>query len=106
MKIFYCRNCKEYRSLASANFKCTLECSAIIGDAGRVELYIEDVDTYIYGLKFEQPKFLQCGECQKDEVVILEVDECPHVWDVVGNERQCRLCKVRQKGKLIFGNPL
>ena len=102
MKVFYCRNCKEYQYMASGVFYGKLECSAIIQNE-KAEPFIEDADMYEHGLKLEKhASFFECNECGKEEVEIIDVDECPQVWHVWGDKRQCRLCKIVQSGEVVF----
>ena len=102
MRVFYCRGCKKYQEIARVKFYCELTCSAIVSD-NVAKPYIEDVDTYIYGLEFKKhEEFFECQECGKEDVVIVDVDTCPHVWEISGDVRKCRICTTTQKGQVSF----
>jgi hypothetical protein len=50
-----------------------------------------------------------CPECETFDnksatLEVIDVDRCPHDWNVSfrGNTRECRICRMSQKGTVVF----
>lgn len=103
MKLLRCKRCGVHYN--ATDIKIELWMYASLRDDGK--WYYAGEDRFeVYERAFDALDIdLNCPECDhidKDTLEWVEVDACPHNWDVLGwsNERRCRLCGKRERGEV------
>ena len=100
MKLLYCDDCKTYPPTVEALVYFS---ARVRVDPDTGKLWVKDYDAVKslprYPVNAANP---QCPECSSLNVKVVERDECPHDWDAFEDERRCRICGKREKGRVEF----
>ena len=104
MKIFRCEECGTYTRRVSIEIPLWIK--AKINELG--EFWLDDPDFELpWDRKVHEPIDIDacCEECS-GELELIDIDECPHVWEKTygawnRDARRCSLCGMKQKGEII-----
>lgn len=102
MKILKCNKCGNVTSYVHTEIIVRQSLKMTIKGEFRVD---SDFD-HVYGRPVELVNDgpFECAECEKPELEIVDVDECPHDWHSgwKATIRECHICGIKQEARVIF----
>ncbi len=101
MKAFYCKKCEQFK--ADAYTEQVKTCYTGFTKDGKLSNFIWDCncDSLEENYKPKENQKFECNECE-NQMEIVELKDCPHIWKTRVNERECELCDKKERGEVTF----
>ncbi len=102
MKILKCTTC----GLVMQTVQAAIEVRQRVRLDKTGSFYVDSDFNHVYGEKvFPIDKSFSCPECDTCTVEAMEVEMCPHIWEISWwekAEQTCKLCGQTRQGRLVF----